>query len=247
MTTQQHTGDDGAASIAELQRVLLSSETVEQFLRELAVLASGLVAGGLSCGMTLGPKGRAYTAACSDQLASEVDDIQYRLGDGPCLESMRSGVTVRIGDTASEPRWPGFCGQAAARGVRSTLSLPLVTDGEPAGALNLYASAADAFGPEEWRRAERFAANGAGALALAHRLASYAAINGQLRKSLASRSVIDQAIGVIMAEERCSQARAFAILRTASQDRNVKLRELAAEIVTSVAGHPPEPPPFDFA
>lgn len=247
MTTQQHTGDDGTVSIAELQRVLLSTETVEQFLKELAVLAAGLVAGGLSCGMTLGTKGRPYTAACSDERASEVDDIQYRLGEGPCLESMRSGVTVCIGDTASERRWPGFCGQAAARGVRSTLALPLVTDGEPAGALNLYAPAADAFGPAEWRRAERFAANGAGALALAHRLASYTAINGQLRESLASRSVIDQAIGVIMAQERCSQVRAFAILRSASQNRNVKLRDLAAEVITRVTGHPPEPPPFDVA
>jgi ANTAR domain len=116
---------------------------------------------------------------------------------------------------------------------------------EPAGALNLYGRAAGAFGARETRRAERFAQNAAGALALALRLSSYAALTDQLRASLASRTVIDQAIGVIMAQERCGQARAFSLLRAASQNRNVKLSEIAAAIVTSVSGEPPQPPAFE--
>jgi GAF domain-containing protein len=245
MTRQQE--DDGlAAGIAELQRALLTTDTVEEFLRELVVLAARLVAGGLSCGMTLGRKGRAFTVACSHELAAELDEVQYELDDGPCLESMRSGTTVRIGDTAGEARWAGFCQRAAELGVRATLSLPLAADGEPAGALNLYAPAPGAFGERETRRAEQFAEQGSGALALASRLASYAALTGQLRASLASRAVIDQAIGVIMAQERCSQAKAFSILRNASQHRNLKLRELAREIITSVSGQPPVPPPFGY-
>jgi hypothetical protein len=82
---------------------------------------------------------------------------------------------------------------------------------------------------------------------IAGRLASYAALTEQLRSSLASRAVIDQALGVIMAQERCPQARAFAILRAASQSANVKLRDIAAAIVTSVSGEPPQPPqPFEY-
>ena len=69
-------------------------------------------------------------------------------------------------------------------------------------------------------------------------------LTNQLRAALASRSVIDQAIGIIVAQERCPAAQAFAILRTASQKRNVKLREIARDIVTSVSGAPPEPAPF---
>lgn len=57
--------------------------------------------------------------------------------------------------------------------------------------------------------------------------------------------MIDQALGVLMAQQRCGQARAFALLRNASQRRNIKLRELAREIVTSVSGEPPAPPPFE--
>jgi AmiR/NasT family two-component response regulator len=61
-----------------------------------------------------------------------------------------------------------------------------------------------------------------------------------------SRAVIDQALGVIMATERIPQERAFAMLRTVSQNRNVKIRDLAATIVTQVSGEPPKPTaPFE--
>jgi GAF domain-containing protein len=131
--------------------------------------------------------------------------------------------------------------RAAAHGIRSTLSVPLVAEGKQIGALNLYGPVPDAFGADEIRRAESLAANAAGALALAVRQAATVDLTSQLRAALASRAVIDQAIGVIMAQERCSQAEAFAILRAASQNRNVKLRTVATQIVTSVAGQPPPP------
>lgn len=159
---------------------------------------------------------------------------------------MRTGVITCIDDAATEPRWAPFGERAASLGVRSTLALPLTAAGEAAGALNFYSRLPGAFGEEEIRRAEQFAEHGSGALAIATRLASYAALTSQLRASMASRSTIDQAIGVIMAQERCPHGKAFAVLRTASQHRNIKLRELAAEIVTSVSGQPPAPPPFEY-
>jgi AmiR/NasT family two-component response regulator len=57
--------------------------------------------------------------------------------------------------------------------------------------------------------------------------------------------VIYQALGVIMAQERCTQATAFELLRSASQNRNVKLRDIASAIVTSVSGEPPQPHAFE--
>jgi GAF domain-containing protein len=241
---QELTGADTPA--VELQDVLLTTQSVEQFLHEVAVLSAQLVTGGLSCGMTMGPRGRPVTVACSDPEAARVDEVQYRLDDGPCLYAMRDGHLVRIDDTADQRRWPRFEKLAASRGIRSCLALPLVTDGRPVGALNLYARSARAFGEPETRRAESFARNASGAVALALRLASYAALTDQLRASLASRSVIDQALGVIMAQERCTQARAFAILRAASQNTNVKLRDIAVAIVTGVSGERPAPlPPFE--
>jgi len=237
---------DAQGDLIELQNAILTTESLEQFLHEMALLAARLVTGGLSCGMTLGPSGRARTVACSDSLAARADEVQYRIDDGPCLHAMRDGHMVRIDDTADMARWPKFEKEAASLGIRSCLAFPLMAGGEPAGALNLYARDAAAFGAAETRRAESFAENASGALALASRLASYAALNAQLRSSLASRTVIDQAIGVVMARTHCTQARAFEILRTASQNTNVKLRDLAAEIVTSVSGQEPRPAsPFE--
>jgi GAF domain-containing protein len=240
---QELTGDDTSPDLAELQNALLGSNSIEEFLHELAVLAARLVRSGLSCGMTIGPRGRPVTMACSDPEAARVDKVQYELNDGPCLHAIRSARLVRIDDMAGQQRWPRFEKMAVAHGIRSCLALPLVTEGKSVGALSLYAREAAAFGSTEVLRAQTFAKNASGAVALALRLASYAALTEQLRSSLASRTVIDQALGVIMAQERCSQARAFAILRAASQNTNVKLRDIASAIVTGVSGEQPQPPP----
>ena len=77
-------------------------------------------------------------------------------------------------------------------------------------------------------------------------MASCADHNDQLRSSIMSRAVIDQALGVIMATEHCPQDKAFALLRSVSQNNNVKLRDLAASIVSNVSGEPPQPAsPFE--
>src|ERR1700726_4224864 len=97
-----------AGDLKELHCALLSTESVEQFLHEMAVLAARLVSGGLSCGMTMQPNGRPRTVACSDDVAARVDEVQYELDDGPCLHAMRDGHLVRIEDTADKGRWPEF-------------------------------------------------------------------------------------------------------------------------------------------
>jgi GAF domain-containing protein len=237
-------GDDIAASITQLQNVLLGTESIEKFVQELAVQAARLIADSLSCGITLSRSGQASTVACSDDLGSEVNYLQYTLGEGPCLAALEAGAVVRVDDTAAESRWPAFSGQAARRGVRSVLALPLIAQDQTVGALNLYARAPGAFGPGETQRAEQFAEPAAGALALGLRLVSYAALTDQLRASLASRAVIDQAVGIIMGQERCTQDAAFAVLRNVSQHRNVKLREVAQGIVADISGEAAHSPPF---
>ena len=232
--------------LRELHDALINTDSVEQFLHEMAVLAARLVGGDLSCGMTMRSDGRPVTVACSDPVAASVDAVQYELDNGPCLHAMRDGHVVRIQDTADKARWPEFERRAASHGIRSCLALPLRSEGKRIGALNLYARDASAFGAAEAQRAADFAENASGALTLAIRLASHAALIEQLRSSLASRTVIDQALGIVMAREQCTQARAFAILRSASQNSNVKLRDIASAIVTRVSGEPPQPSPaFD--
>jgi GAF domain-containing protein len=236
-------GEQLPEDFKDLHEALVSTDSVEQFLHEMAILAARLVGGDLSCGMTMRSNGRPVTVACSDPVAAKVDAIQYELDHGPCLHAMRDGHVVCIEDTAVKTRWPEFERRAASHGIRSCLALPLRSENRRIGALNLYARDASAFGAAEAQRAADFAENATGALTLAIRLASHAALIEQLRSSLASRTVIDQALGIVMAREQCTQARAFAILRSASQHSNVKLRDVASAIITSVSGEPPQPPP----
>ena len=191
------------------------------------------------------PDGKTVTVACSDHVAVRVDELQYELDDGPCLHAMRDGHMVRIEDTAEKAplarvrgagrltRYPVVPGPAAKRGRRAGRRPQPVRPGG-LGVRDGRGAVAPRISPE----------SASGALSLAMRLASDAALIDQLRSSLTSRSVIDQALGIIMAREHCNQARAFAILRSASQNSNVKLRDIASAVVTSVTGEPPPPPPF---
>ena len=236
---------DVAGSIAELQALLLGTESIDGFLRELAVLAARTLGEGLSCGITMQPNGRPLTVASSDQFASQVDELQYGLDQGPCLSAVRTGQIVRIDDLAVDTRWRQYAVRALAHGVRCSLSFPLGAAGDMVGALNLYSREVGFFGEAETRHAERFAQRASTAVGIAARMAHQVVLSEQLRASLASRSVIDQALGVLMAEQRCTAAEAFAILRSASQNRNLKLRQVAEDVVRAVTGQRPEPPPFD--
>jgi GAF domain-containing protein len=235
-----HVSSEGQADLAGLQKALLDTQTPQQFLRELAVLAARTVRDGLSCGMALQYRGGRPVTACSDQVAADADAAQLETGDGPAVHALRTAAPARVDDTTADQRWPRFSQQAAALGIGSCYAVPLVSDGVAVGALGLYARQAGAFGDPETRRADEFGRHASGALTLSLRMASSADQNEQLRSSIVSRAVIDQALGVIMATEHCPQDRAFAMLRSVSQNTNVKLRDLATTIVTNVSGEPPK-------
>jgi GAF domain-containing protein len=228
-----------AAAAAELQQLLLATDNIDEFLQQLAHLATEMLPGELSCGVTMRRDHRPITVASSDLLASQVDEIQYQYDNGPCLASLNTGETVRIDDLATDQRWNGYQMPALAQGIRSSISLPLHAEQKVIGALNLYASRPGAFGPQEQATAARFADEASRALNLAVRLAVRAEMSENLQHALASRAVIDQALGIIMGQNRCSADEAFDILRTTSQNRNVKLRDVAAAMVAAVSGHPP--------
>ena len=163
-----------AESIAELQAVLQGTENVDVFLRDLAVLAARSVGEDLSCGIMLQPGAAPQAVASSDLMASEVDELQYNLGRGPCLHSMRSGERVCIDDLVFDQRWWEYAVRALARGVRSSLSIPLSAQGNSVGAMNLYSDRPGFFGEAPTRLAEQFAAEATVAVSLAARLADQA-------------------------------------------------------------------------
>jgi GAF domain-containing protein len=232
-----------SSAAAELQQLLLATEDITGFLDQLATLTLKVVPGEVSCGITLRRDHGAFTVASSDSRASQVDEIQYGHDEGPCLHSLATGQVVVVDDLAEDDRWGGYRMPALGHGVRSSLSLPLSADGEVIGALNIYATRPRVFGPPEQLVAGRFADEASRALALAVRMAERSEMSAHLQAALASRAVIDQAMGIVMGQNRCTADEAFEVLRSISQNRNVKLRDIAAAMVTSVSGHPPTDEP----
>ena len=231
-----------------LVTLLVDSPQLDGFLEQVVHLAAEVVTPAAAGGITFDREGRPVTAATSAPLAAAVDEAQYGADDGPCLHALRSGQVVQIDDLAVEDRWPSFTTAAVAHGVASSLSLPLRVGDRTIGALNLYAHERAAFTGAARRHAEAFAVQCGAALTVALRQSDQAVLRRQLTEAMSARSVIDQALGILMAQQRCSAEQAFDLLRQASQHRNRKLREIAAEIVTKVSGSPPRPPaPFRTA
>lgn len=229
-------GEQNAASretFTALHTLLMSVESVEGFLQELAELAATLAPEPLSCGITASYDGRPLTVSSSDAFARALDEKQYHSQGGPCLQSMGTGEIVHIADCQSETRWPEYVRVATDLGLRSSLSLPVIVAAQPVGAINLYSSiGADVFSDEVRARAEVFAAQAATALLLSMRqVRSRETTQQQLETALNSRSEIDQAIGILMGQQRCTADEAFALLRTHSQNTNRRLRDVAADLV----------------
>ncbi|MEV0126181.1 GAF and ANTAR domain-containing protein [Streptomyces sp. NPDC050703] len=232
----------GEQALAQLQSLLLGSDRLEEFLQELVVLAADLLPVRVHCSITLAARGRLRTAAASDELVRRADQEQYDRGEGPCLEALRTGEIHAVGDMRGSVRFPVFAERALLIGLRSSLALPLTPPGRcGTGVMNLYADEPDSFSGSVRDQAAVFAGHAAGALGVAHKIAEQTRFSEDLQTALASRTRIDQAIGILMAQRRCTAPRAFEILARASQNRNKKVRDLAALLITEVSGAPPAP------
>ncbi|MGH3588822.1 MAG: GAF and ANTAR domain-containing protein [Pseudonocardia sp.] len=232
---------DRATAVNELQQLLIDTDHVTEFLNELARYAATTVAPELSCGITMDREGGPLTVASSDAHALGLDEVQYGHHNGPCLTSMRTGTTVTISDLATDDSWGAYRLDALAHGIASALSIPLTGGPGVRGALNFYSQQPAVFTAERQQRAEGLGAEASRALRLAVRLTDQVELTQHLETALASRTVIDQAIGIIMGQNRCTATDAFEILRRASHHRNIKLRAVAVEIVTRVGGESPDP------
>ncbi|WP_104522461.1 GAF and ANTAR domain-containing protein [Blastococcus atacamensis] len=222
---------DGGQDVLEL---LEEFADVASFLDLLVTWAVVQTPGAEACGVTLEQDGRGRTVTYSGELAAAGDERQYELDDGPCLQALRSGELVAVADTAVEQRFGLYPQRALEAGVRSSLSFPLELGDRARGALNLYASRPDAFTPADEVAGRIWAGQAGGALSVAWQMAARDETVDLLTTGMVTRQVIGQAVGLLMAQRRCTAEEAFDMLKAASQRNNQKLRDVAARMV---AGH----------
>ena len=232
------------SAVAKLVSLLTTTTNVEAYLRRTCELAADALYPPGSVSITVRGNGETFTVAASDELAGRVDETQYGTDEGPCLQALAEGSVIYCEDLGTEMRWGNYRVHALAQGVRSSLSLPLANGTATFGALNIYSREPVAFSAENREQASGFAAFAAGAISVARRMADQDALSTQLQEALNSRSVIDQALGIIMGQRNCDTETAFAVLRTVSANRHRKLRDVAATVVQAVTGKPPAPTPF---
>jgi len=199
---------DMVETLSALQSLLLTTQDLEDFFHELAGLTADIVEPPASVGITMrGPDGP-YTVATSDERAAQVDEQQYSNGAGPCIQALSSGEIVEVTDQEHDDRWGGYAPRARKHGVKCVLSLPLSAGDGTAGAINIYGyERPGAFTGPQRSAAEVFAAQASTAMALLLRQAHQNELCAQLEQALTSRTVIDQAIGVIMGQQGCNRRR----------------------------------------
>lgn len=221
-----HPRPDIANALAEAAQTLNLHQTLEEALNVVAHVARDSIPGFDHVGIsTLERNGKPETRAGTDDLVWELDTIQYELDEGPCVDSLHQASVVTAPDIRNDRRWPRYVPAAAEKGLLSQMAVKLSLNGQQTiGGLNLYSTSTREIHPEAEHIAELFAAHAA--IALGH-----ARDREHLNEALHSRKVIGQALGILMERYTMNEDRAFAFLIRASSTSNIKLRDIAQELV----------------
>jgi len=211
--------------MAELARAIAAPRGTTEVLDEVTAAAIELIPGVDIAGvLLLGPNKTFESLATTAELVHQLDVLQMRFQEGPCVEAALSETIVRTDDFTAEARWPQYSAAAVEHGVRAALSFKLYTADRTAGALNLFS-----FRPTNWDAESETV----GAVLAAHAAAAILASrqSEQLQSALATRDRIGQAKGIIMERHGVDDVRAFAMLRQLSQEHNVRLVDVAQRVI----------------
>ncbi len=197
-----------------------------QLVEETLALSQPLL-GAAGATITAVSAGGPKTIASSSSQLTAIDEAQYRLGAGPCLEAV-TGTIVTVDDFAADSRWPSVAEAAAAAGVQSSVSVPMRAVN---GSLNVYEAGTGSHGSDQIQLAAALARQLETALVSIEMHRRTAVVAEQLTEALSSRAEIEQAKGILMARNGIDADSAFAQLRDQSMYENRKLRVIAEEIV----------------
>lgn len=223
--------DDALRALTALSGVVLAQEDISSTQDEICRISLRVLPQAAGASLTTFTDEGPRASAASDEWARQLDELQFEEHEGPCLDCVRTGNAFRVRDLAVDGRWPNWSPRAQEQGARSVISMPLAAEGRRLGALNLYSKEPDAFDAEAASVAEIVAAHAGLAAQVAASFFSHRELGEQLRQAMASREVIDQAKGVLMAARGIDADAAFAVLVDLSQRSNRKLRDVAQALV----------------
>ena len=229
-----------ASVLEDLAMIVLDGAALSLVLQRLSMIAARAIPGAVAVSITVVRDRAASSAGFTGAIAAALDERQYEAGFGPCLHAAATAGEVVVADTAHEAAYPGFAAMAKRHGIGSAVAIGLAVAGPATAAMNVYRTgpgAADATTMAITTRAARvFAAYACVAVSNAAALDAQQSTSTQLGQAMASRAGIEQAKGVLMAQRGIDAQAAFAVLATTSQESNVKLREVAEQVIATARG-----------
>jgi len=227
--------DDVAVQPAfdELGRLSFAEHSLDSLLERVTAVAGRVLPGDPITSVTVLTHGRPTTAAASGDLALELDQLQYRLGDGPCVTAASTGRATEIPDTAHPTQWVEVARRAAEEGCGSVLSFPLPVREELTAALNVYARRFTVADERTRRLMSRFVSYAVVPVSNMYLYTTAVERAGNLQTALDSRGVIDQAKGILMERYRLTADQAFQALTRVSMETNTKVRDVAERLVST--------------
>jgi GAF domain-containing protein len=181
--------------------------------------------------ITIGPPSQPDVLVTDGIVTQRLEGIQLQVGEGPCQDAWQAQVPMISQDLETDARWPRFGRLATGTGARSALSLPILLGADRLGGLNLYSATPAAFHAADARIGELFASAVAALLKDVRTQHELKDLVAQLETALSTRGPIDQAKGIVMARRRCSADEAFAYLVKLSSNTNIKVREVARQLI----------------
>lgn len=174
--------------------------------------------------------GRYRSLGASTEAVEQADAAQHELKEGPCVDAIDEDEWFLSTDLEKDERWPRWGPRAAELGFGALLSFPLVQGKEPAASINLYADEPGRFSdPDVVSQAALFSTHAATALSAAHEISG-------LQTAIASRHLIGMAQGVLIERHGLSAAQSFSFLQRLSSTSNVKLRDVAEQVLDGSLG-----------
>jgi transcriptional regulator with GAF, ATPase, and Fis domain len=230
-----------ARSAEIFSRVILARTSLRQVLQLVADRALGLSPDTNAAVVSL-PNKKGALSAFAGNGRIEMDSLASALEPGPGSDAAGQGRAQVVRSLIMEKRWPEFTNRALYCGAQSVLACPLSGDGQPIGSVVFYSSQEAAFGSHQAAIAQAFADNAAVLVSNARAYEAATALSAQLNEALRSRAVIDQAKGILMVTQGMSADEAFEKIKVISQTTNIKVRDLAQQIVDDTLAKGPATP-----
>lgn len=210
----------------------LAGNSRARALSELATLASRQVPGCSGASAVLWQAREPDVVAASHPEISALIEVEVRSQRGPVLEALDTGTTTGCPDTLDNGRWPEYAHAALCRGVRC--SVTLVHQSSPAAlTLSLCGIRPRMLDEEQLPLAGLLVAVGGAMLGNVSRYGDARRTALQLRDAARSRTLVDQAKGILMQALGCSAEEALAKMREISQQHNIKVTDVASRIIDS--------------